>query len=344
MSHAVSRTRRIALIALIAVSVAALALAALLRWFVPDRVVKTPLSTDTALILHGTGQIFDAESSSLVTKPFVGIQILQADSKASDDTNVAFNAYSCLVIDEGGTPQCLRISTTDPNQPGKYALSDRVALNRKTGEPVDDPKYGANINGAPVAGREGLTYRFPFDTQKHSYQFFNTFLKKDFEAKYVDEVKVGGLSTYEFVITTPTTPAVIAQTSPPIKGTYQDTTTVFVEPRTGTIVNAQEHEVLKASDGSTALDVRLDGGNQPLTTNVVELRDGQPTTVSVHTPLWWAKDGIDKIDMLTVTGPLVLLGLGVVTGLAAAWLTWPPRRRKNPTDAEPTPRTLAPVG
>jgi hypothetical protein len=341
MSPAVSksRARSIAQIVLIAIAVAALVLAALMRWWIPDRVIKTPLTVDTALVLHGSGQILD-ENGKLVDESFLGTQILQADSKASNDTNVVLNAYSCLLkgVTSASEANCQQI-TKDPSDPSLLALSDRVAVSRKTGLAVQG--YNANIDGTPVDHDSALTYRFPIGTQKKTYPFFNTFLQQAYDAKYVGTEPFGGLSVYKFVTATPTVDNVVISGagSDAIKGSYQDTITLYVEPRTGTIVNASEHQVRKTTDGATALDVTV-GNMAPTDTEVVVGPDG-PRKIS--TPLGLAKDGIDKIDLLKVKAPLTLLGLGVLAALGAAFLMWPPFRRKDKPGLAPSKPSLAPA-
>ena len=45
---------------------------------------------------------------------------------------------------------------------------------------------------------EGLTYRFPFDTEKRTYPVFDPIAQKAFDANYDGEEDVNGLTTYRF--------------------------------------------------------------------------------------------------------------------------------------------------
>ncbi|WP_396937466.1 DUF3068 domain-containing protein, partial [Mycolicibacterium sp.] len=45
---------------------------------------------------------------------------------------------------------------------------------------------------------EGLTYRFPFDTEKKTYPFFDPIAQKAFDANYDGEEDINGLTTYRF--------------------------------------------------------------------------------------------------------------------------------------------------
>ena len=45
---------------------------------------------------------------------------------------------------------------------------------------------------------EGLTYRFPFDTEKKTYAYFDPIAQKPFDANYDGEDDVNGLTTYRF--------------------------------------------------------------------------------------------------------------------------------------------------
>jgi hypothetical protein len=46
---------------------------------------------------------------------------------------------------------------------------------------------------------EGLSYRFPFHTEKRSYPYFDPIAQKAFEANYTGEEDVNGLTAYKFV-------------------------------------------------------------------------------------------------------------------------------------------------
>ena len=90
------------------------------------------------------------------------------------------------------------------------AMVDTVTVNRETAEAVssdsnpggavqkprsiDDDQPPTNI----ALPHEGLTYRFPFDTEKKTYPVFDPIAQKPFDANYEGEEDVNGLTTYRF--------------------------------------------------------------------------------------------------------------------------------------------------
>ena len=90
------------------------------------------------------------------------------------------------------------------------ALVDTVTLDRKTAmavssesnpggavqkpRSIDDDQPPTNI----ALPHDGLTYRFPFDTEKKTYPFFDPIAQKAFDANYDGEEDVNGLTTYRF--------------------------------------------------------------------------------------------------------------------------------------------------
>jgi len=88
-----------------------------------------------------------------------------------------------------------------------------VSLNRHTAEAVsDDERPGGSVqkprtieDDKPSTNialpHEGLAYRFPFDTEKKSYPFFDPIAQKPFDANYDGEDDVNGLTTYRFTQT-----------------------------------------------------------------------------------------------------------------------------------------------
>jgi hypothetical protein len=165
------------------------------------------------------------------------------------------------------------------------AMVDTVTLNRSTAEAVsDDDRPGGSVqkprtieDDKPPTNialpHEGLSYRFPFSTEKKSYSYFDPIAQKAFDANYDGEDDVNGLTTYRFTqnvgydadgkLTDPIKYASLYDKNEdgevtaraelwgiegvdpyePIKMTrfYAAQRTFWVDPVTGTIVKAQEH-------------------------------------------------------------------------------------------------------
>lgn len=147
------------------------------------------------------------------------------------------------------------------------ATIDRVTINRKTGEPIDDDPNGSiavtvDDKGNSVADdvqHTGLQYRFPIGTEKVTYPYFDTNARKSFDMNFVDETEIGDLKVYHFQQQVP--PTDLAKVSAGasnrltfpaakwgVEGEgdismdryYTNTRDVWVEPKTGTIVNGSE--------------------------------------------------------------------------------------------------------
>ena len=59
---------------------------------------------------------------------------------------------------------------------------------------IDDASPATNI----ALPHDGLAYRFPFDTEKKTYPYFDPIAQKAFDANYDGEEDVNGLTTYRF--------------------------------------------------------------------------------------------------------------------------------------------------
>ncbi|MGC5247094.1 DUF3068 domain-containing protein [Gordonia sp. DT219] len=177
---------------------------------------------------------------------------------------------------------------------------DRVSLNRKTSVPngtvsslqVEAAPEGVNRNDVSVQlpNRKGFQYKFPFNTKKRSYLYYDLNTRQDTPAAFVGEETVHGIKTYHFRTQVPETdlsslpnpqneaPLGTMLTMPAkwwgITGPgvrpgdhinmhrYATATReVWVEPRTGTIVNGREvqHQYFRSpykDDDSTPAPVR----------------------------------------------------------------------------------------
>ena len=90
------------------------------------------------------------------------------------------------------------------------AIVDTVTLNRKTAMAVsDDTHTGGSVQkpraytdeNPPTAmplRHDGLSYRFPFHTEKKTYPYFDPIAQKAYDVNYDTQEDVNGLTTYRF--------------------------------------------------------------------------------------------------------------------------------------------------
>jgi Porin PorA len=194
------------------------------------------------------------------------------------------------------------------------ATRDRVAFDRKNAQSVNCCGEGVgSLTGElePVR-HEGVTYKFPFSTQKQTYQFWDVNSRRAFPAQYDSEEKIQGLTTYKFVQEIPTMelrkqPGVgslvgeNASFQAPVM--YTNTRIVWVEPVSGVIVkgNEQARTTLRNSAGEDKITV--------IETNVTFNEETQKKQADL------ARDAISKINLVKWVIPLVGLVLGLAFGV-----------------------------
>ncbi len=99
--------------------------------------------------------------------------------------------------------------------------------------------------------REGLIFKFPFNTQKQTYQWWDGTLNDTVEATYQGEDEIEGLTVYVFKTEVPRTQVGTRELPASLLGEdgdgeiaaetmYQDTKTMYVEPETGAVLNRTE--------------------------------------------------------------------------------------------------------
>ncbi|NMO01672.1 DUF3068 domain-containing protein [Gordonia sp. TBRC 11910] len=170
------------------------------------------------------------------------------------------------------------------------ATIDRVSVNRKTSVPngtiasiqLESVPEGASVKDVSVdAPRQGFQYKFGFDVKKRDYLYYDLNTRTDNAAKFSGEKVINGVTTYEFVSEVPETdlsnlpnaqgeaalgtmltmpaswwgitgkdvkPADMITLHRYAKATRH----VFVEPKTGTIVDGREdqHQYFMSPDQS----------------------------------------------------------------------------------------------
>jgi hypothetical protein len=294
------------------------------RLIVAPLSVKAPLQIPEkyrTLIASGAGfQLLDAQTGQPKTVTVRVTRHIQGDVDAGDDKVAVYEESLCLADNtDGSNPGCL--PATDSRLITES--TDRVAFDRKTGYAVNDPKYNANVDGDESIKHEGLSYKFPIDTKKKTYLFFDTVVGKAFPMNYVDTEKLEGLTVYKFVQKIVNQPV---YTNHVLPSTYTNTRTVWIEPTTGVIVKGSE-DLTQTLTGRASLDPNSDL-RDPALQGLVALKgvltfDG-PT---VKNQAQLAKDNLPKIHLVRFWIPVVALVLGVIFTVLGFILL---RRRSEP--------------
>ncbi|MDX6276003.1 MAG: hypothetical protein QOJ72_131 [Nocardioidaceae bacterium] len=183
-----------------------LAFSALSKFYMYDQVAVVPLNNQSTSILAtvpgADAEYLDVAAGVKVVKgPLKSIQLVTGDVKlskqASKDTGRDVAVWSDYNCTDAPTFNCASGKTP------LSATNDRVAFDVRTGEAVawKGNKNDANGEVTSPMPYEGLFYKFPFDTQKKTYLWWDTTLKKATPAKYVGEGKVKGMKVYKFVQT-----------------------------------------------------------------------------------------------------------------------------------------------
>ena len=132
-----------------------------------------------------------------------------------------------------------------------------VSIDRRTGEATNccgDYRSTGDLDNPDAvvdATHEGLVFKFPFNVQKESYQWWDGDLGKAAAIDFQDEEEIFGTNTYRFQQVIPDT--VIAEREVPgslfadgLEGNveadlhYSNTRTLWVEPNTGVIIKGEE--------------------------------------------------------------------------------------------------------
>ena len=195
---------RMAALGIIGLGAALLIAALLLSTYTSSRITKIPLDIDATLMSDGSGTALDSTSLSsdhvVVNQnvPLVAQQQISVESPANADV---------VTLQVGST---LRRTDKQKDTGLLLAIVDTVTLNRRTAMAVSDDTHtgGAvqkprnfNDENPPSAiplRHEGLSYRFPFHTEKKTYPYFDPIAQKPFDVNYESQEDVNGLTTYRF--------------------------------------------------------------------------------------------------------------------------------------------------
>jgi Porin PorA len=302
--------------------------APLARYYLAPSIVRIPIDQESSSESEATGATYleRATASLKFNQTIRATREVRGDVKDGTEDRAVWDVY--LTVTNADTGALIDAST------------DRVALDRRSGEAVRCCEE--TVDGEPVE-HEGLTYTFPFGTEKKSYDYFDNSIGETRPMRYLGTAEIRGLEVYRFrqvveetvvdsldvpgsLVGQPNTPTVKADV------VYSTTRTVWVEPASGVIVRGQQQQkqTLRA-EGSPQDTVVLDA----LFRFTDETVDGG---------LESAREARSSIMLLTVVGPITSLILGVVLiliGLAVVRRGKPKRTAAAKVDTEKKPASAA---
>jgi hypothetical protein len=268
------------------------------RFYAYPRLKKAPLDQESAPVAVGTGTYFNRSPDKL--REVQGAQLknvrtVKGDPKAGTEDVAVWDSFT---------------STVDLADRGVItATQERIALDRVTGQSVnccgENPRH------------QGLTLKFPFDTKKQTYQFWDGPASRALPAVFTREETIQGVKVYRFeqridpvTLGGQEIPGSLAgdpgAATVQTNVVYSNVKTIWVEPTTGIIVKGQQdvNQSLESLGGEhvlTLLDAVLTYDDATVDANAAD-----------------AADSASQLRMLSTILPIgaVVLGLALlVVGL-----------------------------
>jgi hypothetical protein len=278
------------------------------RVYAYPRLKKAPLDQYSKPVATGTGSYFNRSPDKLreiTGAKLQNVRIVRGDVNAGSDEVAVWDSFN---------------STVDTADQGVItATQERIALDRVTAQSVqccgENPRH------------QGLTLKFPFDTQRTTYQFWDGPAQRALPAAFTREERINGVTVYRFeqrinqldigdqdipgtLAGDPGTPSVQTDII------YSNVKTLWVEPATGIIVKAQQ-------DVTQVL--RTQGGEEVLTLIDAVLTYDDATVAANADD---AASGANQLRLLGTILPLAALALGLVALAAGLVLLRSPEGRR----------------
>lgn len=287
---------------LLALGAFLLVAAVLGTFWAPGVVKKTPIDVNTTTMLSGEAARLDTATGEFTTRPIWATSVTKVDSKASSDSTNLFVSLSCAQFDTGQVKEC----SQDVDNPDQITIDvDTFASDRVTALAKDSSALPAD-----AVVHEGLVNKWPFDSAKKTYSYWDGTTSQAVDAVYDGSEKIDGLEVYRYKVTIDDAPIEIGEG---IDGTYTDSKINYVEPKTGTIVNQVDDQQRYLADGTQVLDLQVGFTDDQVAFNVKD-----------------TKKNVASLQLLTRTIPIVGFVGGVILLAAGALLIRGSRRTPPP--------------
>lgn len=311
--------RRVVWSVLVGLGVFFIVVAIMARFFIPGQAIKFPLNEFSKSTVQADNASYfspkNVTEESGVTLQATNTQkgdVAAAKSMGTSSTVAVWQSYTAIEDISNHEPVSIP------------AQGDTLAFDRKTGVLV--PWSGNTVGGKPVTVH-GQGPLFPLGTKKQSYQVFDSTLKKPVTFRYAGTSTTGGVGTYVFKATVPSTQIGTQQLPGSLVGMsaaevtlpefYNATYTYFVDPTTGVPLEVEQNvqQVLKDSTGTTKL--------------VLLSADFKSTPASIAAGVKTDNKGRNEITLLTLIIPIVAGLLGLILLIVGVVLS-----RSRPEDEE----------
>lgn len=216
------------------------------------------------------------------------------------------------------------------------AYSTSLALDRKTGAALPwDGQWLDTGNNRQKVDYSGQIYKFPFGTEKKSYQIFDRDVNASQPANFVKTEKINGLETYQFTqeirdgrqeVPNDRLQVLLSQLVPGATSgeiVYNNTRSVWVEPVTGQFIKVQEDQE-KTLVGDNGQSVKVLDALFTYTDDTIER---SADTASANR---------QRLQLVKLWGPVGLLALGLILIVVSLMLAM---RRHGGRHARPIEET-----
>lgn len=269
------------------------------------QLAKAPKDQNSTTVLVGPGAtVFDIETLKEITTDLTTQVITVGDVKAAEK--------------EGNNVVVWLSKSSTKSSDGviRSRSIDRVAFDATSAEAVNccGEFYETVADDPQSIKHEGLLVKFPFNTQKKTYDFWDSSLGAAVPIKYESEEKVEGVNTYKFAQTIEPTETGTRELPASLLGEdgeenleaqsmYSNVRTLWVEPNTGVILKRTEEQFNTFA---------YDGTDRITTTKVTTGYDD--ATVKDNADTYGSLGA--QLHLLRVTLPLVFLILGLLALVA----------------------------
>jgi DUF3068 family protein len=227
----------------------------MLKFYAYPKLAVAPIDQNSVTKLSASGaEIFDTSALAPLTTDLSVENRTVGDVKASkaQGDNVLIWASTTSIRSSDGTV--------------RSRSAARTAFNAHSAEAVNCcGNFESSTDGERTAvKRTGLVFKFPFATEKKTYQVWDDTLGKAVATKFVKATSLDGLKVYQFSSDVPSTKVGTTDVPGSVVGSseatvtadsmYANTKTIYVEPVTGAIINQrQQQNATLAVDGEDKL-------------------------------------------------------------------------------------------